>query len=199
MSRLPAIAAVCLLVCCVGSQTFGAEPAEKPTTAADDADSAVKVFEKDLIRLKKVAEQGSVAADELETFEDRVFQARMEAAIARGDKSAEIELLKSKVTRLQSQLSRVEKLHQAAVVSADDIADAKAAVEEAEITLARVEGNQTRLVELLGAKVSYRNLMLQRVLLLRQKSVVSETEVALERLNLAKAKNELVAARAALP
>jgi outer membrane protein TolC len=116
----------------------------------------------------------------------------------RGDKAAQIELLKSEIDRQQSRLSRIEKLRQAAVVSADDVADAKAAVQEAEMKLARVEGDRAKLLELIEAKVSYRNSKLQRVLLLRQKGVVGETDVALERLNLAKAKNELAVARGEL-
>jgi multidrug resistance efflux pump len=198
MSRRSKIAAIWLLVCCVGSLTSEAAPVENPTAAADDADFALKVFEKDLIRIKRLSESGSVPASDLEVFEDRVLQARSQAAIARGDKAAQIELLKSEIDRQQSRLSRIEKLRQAAVVSADDVADAKAAVQEAEMKLARVEGDRAKLLELIEAKVSYRNSKLQRVLLLRQKGVVGETDVALERLNLAKAKNELAVARGEL-
>lgn len=195
MSNRELLIGFMLTISCLSAHEAYSESAPSKSRASDDADYAVNVFEADLVRCKQLAQKGAISSAELQTFEDRLAEARIVQARARGDKTAVVALLKNHVDLLRSTLKRLEQLGKSASVSLNQLDAARSGLLDAELDLATAEENREKRIELLENRVVSASQAMQRLEALREKNVVSATELALQRLELAKAKNRVAEAR----
>ena len=169
--------------------------ANAQSTAEEDAAYAVRVYEQELTKSRRLSAQGVVSDDALDNLRLRLNYAQTQYAIAIGSSQKVLgKLVSDRVQISQRRLDRAERLAGKGVVTVTALEIVRHDHRETLIALSQHQGNHLEIVRLLKEQVAGAQKHLERSQKLVQRRIVPAVELAAERLHLAELKNRLEAA-----